>query len=96
MNVFRENADDMDIRDMFDQVAVMLMEKESKDEGRRKQTFEVVNRGFYKKLYFNMKDNSDEDSNDDVDCNLNVNEELQKKEDGFKRKLRDPWTCSFD
>ena len=90
--MFNENKDAMDIRDMFDQVAVMLNEKESKDEGRRKQTFEVINRGFFKKLYFNPMDNSD----DDVDCNLKVDEELQKKKDGFKRKLRGPWTCSFD
>ena len=43
----------MDIRDMLDQVAIMLNDKESNDPGRRKQTFETVNRGFYKKLFFN-------------------------------------------
>ena len=96
VSVFKENADAMDIRDMFNQVAILLNEKESNDDGRRKQTFEVINRGFYKKLYFNLMGNSAEDSADDVDCNLNVNEELQKKKDGFKRKLRGPWTCSFD
>ena len=37
LEVFKENAKDTDIRDMFDQMAVMLNEKESKDVSRRKQ-----------------------------------------------------------
>ena len=50
---FQEDADHMDIREMFDEVANMLNDKESNDVERRKQTFEMVNRGFHKKLYFN-------------------------------------------
>ena len=95
VSVFKENAHNMDIRDMFDQVAIMLNEKESKDAGRRKQTFEVINRGFYKKMYFKPNENS-ENNYDEVDSNLNVSGELQKKNEGFKRNLRDPWKCSFD
>ena len=53
VNVFRENAHHMDIREMFDEVNYMLMEMESKDAEKRHQTFEVSGRGFFKKLYFN-------------------------------------------
>ena len=50
VGVFKDNSDAMDSRDTFDQAAIMPMEKESKDEGRRKQTFKMINRGFYKKF----------------------------------------------
>ena len=40
--VFRENARNMDIRDMFDMIAHMMNDKESNDKARRKQTFENI------------------------------------------------------
>ena len=39
---------------MFDEITSMLNNKESNDNARRKQTFETSNKGFYKKLYFNL------------------------------------------
>ena len=50
--MIRENAREMDIRDMFDMIADMLNDKESNDDSRRKQAFETSNRNFNKKLYF--------------------------------------------
>jgi len=96
VGVFRENADHMDIRDMFDEVAVMLNQKESKDAGRRKQTFEVINRGFFKKLYFNPIKNNPKDFADVIDGNINDEDEQKGKKEGFKRNLREPWSISFD
>jgi len=48
----------MDIRDMFDRMQEKMQEMESKNPNenineKRKQTFELVNRGFTKKLYLN-------------------------------------------
>ena len=90
--VFKENADHMDIREMFDEVANMLNDKESNDVERRKQTFEMVNRGFHKKLYFNplieesIKTRCNNEDNDTggqagFDDNSEINALNFKKED---------------
>ena len=56
----------MDIRDMFDKITDMLNDKESNDDARRKQAFETLNKGFYKKLYLNPPYKDDEmDKSDD-------------------------------
>ena len=54
--VFQENAVDTDIREMFDKVSNTLSNMESKNEDRTKQTFDLISRGFFKKLYFNPTD----------------------------------------
>jgi len=92
--VFRELAENMDIRDMFDQVAMMLNEKESKDTGRRKQTFEVINRGFFKKLFFNPTDGFKQDS---IEVwKEDIEKDIETRGDGFRRKIKDPWRGSFN
>ena len=57
--VIKEKAEHLDIREIFDEVSNRMNDKESNDNYRRKQTFETINRGFHKKLYFNPvhKDN---------------------------------------
>eukprot|EP00092_Neocalanus_flemingeri_P101353 GFUD01129594.1.p1 GENE.GFUD01129594.1~~GFUD01129594.1.p1 ORF type:complete len:249 (-),score=72.43 GFUD01129594.1:482-1123(-) len=95
VEVFKENAKHMDIRDMFDQVSRVLNEKESNDNNRRKQTFEVTSRGFYKKLYFNpyevvdeQYENDDEEYKNDDDT---VSDKQQKNKKGFRKRVMEAW-----
>ena len=86
--VMKEKAEDMDIREIFDEVSIRLNDKESNDDHRRKQTFETINRGFHKKLYFNPihKDNfqgKDIDKNelsDQEDDNDPYNNQVEEHE----------------
>eukprot|EP00092_Neocalanus_flemingeri_P028345 GFUD01030782.1.p1 GENE.GFUD01030782.1~~GFUD01030782.1.p1 ORF type:complete len:349 (-),score=99.63 GFUD01030782.1:482-1528(-) len=95
VEVFKENAKHMDIRDMFDQITRVLNEKESNDNNRRKQTFEVTSRGFYKKLYFNpyevvdeQYENDDEEYKNDDDT---VSDKQQKNKKGFRKRVMEAW-----
>lgn len=93
IQVFKENAKDMDVRDMLDQVAVMLNDKESNDPDRRKQTFETVNRGFYKKLYFNPVGEEkveDEETNSEAkEENVNLQDSKEQKKPGLRKKIKE-------
>eukprot|EP00092_Neocalanus_flemingeri_P087186 GFUD01109983.1.p1 GENE.GFUD01109983.1~~GFUD01109983.1.p1 ORF type:complete len:244 (+),score=68.60 GFUD01109983.1:101-733(+) len=92
VEVFKENAKNVDIRDMFDVIGRILNEKESNDRSRRKQTFEQTNRGFYKKLYFNPIGEVDEDYDiDDEDCDETCSKKQQKNRVGLRRNVREAW-----
>eukprot|EP00092_Neocalanus_flemingeri_P006957 GFUD01007509.1.p1 GENE.GFUD01007509.1~~GFUD01007509.1.p1 ORF type:complete len:188 (+),score=53.68 GFUD01007509.1:33-566(+) len=94
VEVFKENAKNVDIRDMFDMISRILNEKESIDEEKRKQTLEQTNRGFYKKLYFNPIGEADEDyDTDDEDCDEN---KQQKNKVGLKKRVKEAWKVLTD
>ena len=90
IEVFRENGKHMDIRDMFDKVSIMLTDKESNDAGRRKQTFEMISRGFFKKLYFNPVDNVEDvdDVDEDEDTENEAIDNNQRSKDGLRKKMK--------
>ena len=94
IKVFKEHARDTDIRDMFDKMAMMLNEKESNDAGRRKQTFEVVNRGFYKKLFLNPPEEVEHDhdsTHEEFDATDSDKKENTKL--GSRRRIKEAWKC---
>ena len=90
IEVFKENAKDMDIRDMFDKVSIMLSDKESNDADRRKQTFEMISRGFFKKLYFNPVNDEEEEDYDTNDTDEDVTvRDNKKRKPGFRNRMKD-------
>jgi len=83
--VFMENAKDMNLRDMLDEVGMMLSKYES--EIGTKQSFNYDVRHFYKKLYFNPGIEIDENDHWKHEASTEFDDIQSQENEDFNHKL---------